>query len=270
MRKIEEHASTRSLRRAGSNGSQNRKWGTLVFLCLSCVTVSAAFVTVEFDAQITGSNVDAWRVGERMIGYFEYDSDLPPGRQTNSRPVLAFGKPGAMNEFYWYDFTVYNNFVWDPWSSPPPIDGISLRFNLCCSEVRYGYLSLTTSNTSLFTNNSLPKTIPPLERFDFRFIGITLEDMQPYGTVSIRIERLSVVPGSGLGRPVIFAARRTQAGVSFRFLTEASTGYVVEFKDNLADSNWQTLINIASAREPVVTINDQSGLGQRFYRIRKE
>ena len=94
-------------------------------------------MTVEFDARITGSNMEGWRVGEHMVGYFEYDSDLPPGRQTNSRPILAFGKPGAMNEFYSYDFAVYNNKVWDSWLNPVAIDGISLRFDyMCCSSTR--------------------------------------------------------------------------------------------------------------------------------------
>jgi hypothetical protein len=37
-----------------------------------------------------------------MVGYFTYDVDLPPGRQTNSRPILAFGNPAFpdRNEYY--------------------------------------------------------------------------------------------------------------------------------------------------------------------------
>ena len=270
MRNIEKTAGDERSPRVRQNEKQ--RWGTLMVLGLSCVTASAAFVTVEFDAQVTGSNMEGWRVGERMSGYFEYDSDLPPGRQTNSRPILAFGSPGAMNEFYWYDFTVYNDKVWDPWLNPVPVDGISLRFDyMCCSATRYGYLSLTSTNTSLFTNNSLPQTIPPLERFDAsRGIGLTVEETQPYGTVSIRVERLSVVPGSGLARPVIFGVERTAGTMRFRFLTEPSRAYTVQVTGNLTDPNWLTLTNIVSAREPVVTVHDPAGLEQRFYRIRQE
>src|SRR6185436_3407727 len=98
---------------------------------------------------------------------------------------------------------------------------------------RYVYLSLLSTNTSLFTNNLLPRTIPPLERFDTKGIGIIREDVQPYGTVSILINRLSVVPGSGLDRPVIFDVARTAGTVSFRFLTEPSTRYAAQMTDNL-------------------------------------
>jgi len=249
-----------------------RRWATLTVLALSCLTASAADVTVEFDARITGSNMEGWPVGQRMIGYFTYNPDLPPGRQTNSRPILAFGNPGVMNEFWWYDFTVYNNWVADPWN-PVALDGISLRFAfMCCSTERYGYLSFTSTNTSLFTNNLLPRTIPPLERFDrTKNIGITREDVQPYGTVSILIERLSVVPGSGLDRPVIFGVARPAEALSFRFLTEPSTRYAVQVTDSLPAANWTTLTNIGPTREPIAIISDaEAGLEERFYRIEKD
>jgi hypothetical protein len=215
--------------------------------------------------------MEGWPVGERMIGYFAYDSSLPPGRQTNSRPMLAFGQPGRMNEFWWYDFTVYNNhLVQDFPFGPYPIDGISLRFPfMCCSPTRSGHLLLTSRNASLFTNASLPQIIPSLDQFEYgKGIGLLVEETQPYGTVSIMIQRLSMVPGSGLGRPVIFDLKRAQAGVSFRFLTLPSTGYTVEVTDNLANVNWQTLTNMPAPREPIVTIQD-AGVQQRFYRVRK-
>jgi hypothetical protein len=247
-----------------------RRWATLTVLAL-CLTAGAADVTVEFDARITGSNMEGWSVGERMNGYFTYNPDLPPGRQTNSRPILAFGNPGAMNEFYWYEFIVYNNWASDPWN-PVALDGITLRFDfMCCSTERYGYLSLTSSNTSLFTNNLLPRTIPPLDRFDrFKGIGITREDVQPYATVSILIERLSVVPGSGLDQPLIFGVQHAPGAVSFRFLTEPSIRYAVQVTDRLPAANWMTLTNIGPTREPTAIINDAApGLDKRFYRIEK-
>jgi hypothetical protein len=141
---------------------------------------------------------------------------------------------------------------------------------------RYGYLLLTSTNTSLFTNDSLPRIIPPLEQFDrSRGIALTVEETQPYGTVSIMIQRLWMVPGSGRGHPLIYDIKRAQAGVSFRFLTEPSTGYRVEFTDRIEftdgftpNANWQTLTNMPSPREPIVSIQD-GGLQQRFYRVRK-
>jgi hypothetical protein len=243
----------------------------LLFLVISCVTASAVFIGVEFDAQITGSNIEGWPVGKRMIGYFVYDSSLPPGQQTNSRPMLVFGEPGAMNEFWWYDFTVYNNRVFENYPfNPFTLDGIVLRFPfMCCSPTRYGHLFLTSTNTSLFTSDSLPQTIPPLEQFDRnRGISLLVEETQPYGTVSIQIQRLSMVPGSGLGQPVAYDIKRAQAGVSFRFLTEPLTNYRVEFTDHLVNVDWQTLTNIPAPRDAIVTVHDV-GQHQRFYRIRK-
>jgi hypothetical protein len=177
-----------------------------------------------------------------------------------------------MNEFWWYDFAVYNdhrieNFPFSPYY----LDGIILKFPfMCCSATRYGHLSLTSTNTSLFASDSLPWTIPPLEQFDVgsRWVSLMVEETQPYGTVSIRIQRLSMVPGSGLGQPVIYDVKHGQAGVRFRFLTEPLTGYTVEFTDSLANVNWQTLTNMASSREPIASIRD-AGLLQRFYRVRK-
>jgi len=242
-----------------------------LFLAISYVTASASSIGVEFEAQITGSNMEGWPVGKRMDGYFVYDPSLPQGRQTNSRPMLAFGEPGAMNEFWWYDFTVYNNRMFEnPPFGPYFVDGISLRFPyMCCSPTRFFILSLTTTNTSLFNTDSLPLTIPPLQQFERGgWISLLNEETQPYGTVSIQIQRLSMVPGSGLGRPVIYDIKRAQAGVSFRFLTEQLTGYTVEFTDSLANVNWQTLTNMPSSREPIASIQDV-GLQQRFYRVRK-
>ena len=251
--------------------NQITTWVALLFLASSCVTASASSIGVEFDAQITGSNMEGWPVGKRMIGYFIYDPSLPQGRQTNSRPMLAFGEPGAMNEFWWYDFIVYNNLLVPDFPfGPYPIDGISLRFPfMCCSSTRSGHLLLTTRNANLFTNDSLPQIIPSVDQFEYGSgIGLVNEETQPYGNVSIQIQRLSMVPGSGLGQPVIYDIKRAPAGVSFRFLTEQLTGYRVEFTDSLANINWQTLTNMPSSREPIVSIQD-AALQQRFYRVRK-
>ena len=210
-------------------------------------------------------------MGKRMDGYFVYDPSLPQGRQTNSRPMLAFGQPGAMNEFWYYEFTVYNNWRIETFPFEPYyVDGIALRFPfMCCSPTRFGYLFLTSSNTSLFKSDSLPQIIPPLEQFNHAWwISLLNEETQPYGTASIEIKGLSMVPGSGLGEPVIYDIKRAQAGISFRFLTEQLTGYRVEFTDSLANVNWQTLTNMASSREPIASIQD-AGVQQRFYRVRK-
>lgn len=63
---------------------------------------------------------------------------------------------------------------------------------------------------------------------------VTVDEMQPYRTMVVHIDQLSVVPGSGLGRPVIFGVERTAGALSFRFLTESSSRYAVQVADHLA------------------------------------
>src|SRR5262245_34171460 len=95
-----------------------RRWVTFLLLCLSCATASTAVVAVEFSGRVTFSQM-GWRVGQRVLGYFTYAPDLPPGWQTSTRPNLVIETPennGRM-EFTGYDFYVYNNWSPDPFYS---------------------------------------------------------------------------------------------------------------------------------------------------------
>ena len=185
-----------------------RRWGAPILLSLSCVTASAAFVAVEFGGRITYSDFGD-RVGARVVGYFTYESNLPPGPQTASQPNLVFGIPEQGQSPFQrssYNFYVYNN--WPAGGEVSPRDGLALEFSY---PGGYGWFSLFSSNISLFPNNNvLPPTIPALENFDAgRGLQVTVDSMQPYKTMAAVIDRLSVVPGSGLGQPVIFGVART-------------------------------------------------------------
>ena len=243
--------------------NRKRLWGTLTFLSLSCLTAPAAFVAVEFGGWVTGSDL-GHRIGARVTGYFTYQSGQPEGFQTASRPNFVFEIPEHQLRFErsTYGFGIYNN--WLP--SDTPGDGLFLPFSY---PQGFAALSLLSSNTSLFANDLTPPTIPALEQFDAgRVLYATVDQVQPYRTTIVQIDRLSVVPGSGLGRPVIFGVARTAGAVSFRFLTEPSTRYAVQVTDNLA-TTWATLTNIGPTLEPIVVMNDAASGAQRFYRIQK-
>jgi len=244
----------------------NRRWGTLLFLALSCVTASAAFVAVEFGGWVTGSEL-GHRPGARVTGYFTYQSGEPEGSQTASRPNFVFEIPEHQLRFERssYGFAIYNNGL----PGDRPGDGFALQFSY---PQGYGALSLNSSNTSLFSNDLTPPTIPALEQFDpGQTMYVTVDEVQPYRSTRVEIDRLSVVPGSGLGRPVIFGVEHTAGAMRFRFLTEESTRYAVQVTDNLPATNWMTLTNIGPLMEPTVVINDaEPGLERRFYRIRQE
>ena len=266
IKALEKAASSGITPRVRTNKTQ--RWIASIFLYLSCVTASAAFVAVEFAGRVTFSQQPGWHVGQRVTGYFTYESDTPPTRQTSSRPNLVFETPENQGRYEYssYDFTVYNNWSADPFGGSFQ-DGVMLRFSWCCTSSSYGFLSFFSSNTSLFPNNLLPHTFPALSNFDAgRGLTLTREDVQPYQTTFIRIDHLLVVPQPN--QPLVHGWERNTDGISFRFLTAPSASYTVQFKDSLADSDWQTLTNIASAREPIVTIRD-TGLQQRFYRIRR-
>lgn len=248
--------------------SGHRRWGTLLCLSLSCVTASAAFVAVEFGGSISNSDF-GHRTGAAVTGYFTYQSGEPEGPQSDSRPNFVFEIPESQFrvERSSYGFAIHNNLL----PGDTPGDGLALQFSY---PDGFAALSLSSSNTSLFANDLTPPTIPALEQFDGNtIIYVTVEHPPPYRTMVVHIDQLSVVPGSGLGRPVIFSVQRTAGALRFRFLTESSTGYTVEFTSTLAKQNWLTLTNVgirSPATEPIAIINDEPRSGQWFYRIRKE
>ena len=237
----------------------------MIFISFSCATAPAAFVAVEFGGWVTGSEL-GHRTGARVTGYFTYQSGEPEGPQTASRPNFVFEIPEHQLRFERssYGFAIYNNGL----PGDTPGDGFALQFSY---PQGYGALSLNSSNTSLFANDLTPPTIPAVEQFNAnRTMYVTVDEVQPYRSTRVEIDRLSVVPGSGLGRPVIFGVEHTAGAVSFRFLTEPSTRYAVQVTDSLPATNWVTLTNIGPTMEPIVIMpNAASGLAQRFYRIQK-
>lgn len=239
--------------------------GAIPAIAWDGLPASAAFVAVEFGGWVTGSEL-GHRPGARVTGYFTYKSGQPEGFQTDSRPNFVFEIPEQQLrlERSTYGFGIYNN--WLPGDRPG--DGLFLPFSY---PQGFAALSLNSSNTSLFDNDLTPPTIPALEQFDAgTVLYATVDEVQPYRTMTVQIDQLSVVPRSGLGRPVIFGVEHTAGGLNFRFLTEPSTRYAVQVTDNLAATTWATLTNIGPTMTPIVIMNDAtSGSAQRFYRIRK-
>jgi len=242
-----------------------------IFISFSCATAPAAFVAVEFGGRVTGSELGQRR-GTRVSGYFIYKPGVSPYSQlqTASPPNLVVEMTDTTYfERSEYGFHLYNNWLREP--DFVRLDGFALGFYY---PGGYGWLSLMSSNTSLFTNDLTPTTIPALDQFDAgRYMVLTVDQTQPYRSTGIEIDRLSVVPVVP-GRPVIFGLGRRAGGLSFRFLAEASRSYTVEVTDNLSAMNWAALTNIAPSMEHVVLINDLAlrfeRSGNRFYRVRRD
>jgi hypothetical protein len=245
--------------------------GSLFVVLLSGTAASAAFVSVEFSGRVTGGDL-GHRRGTRLSGYFIYQPGVSAfsQMQTASPPNLVV----EMTDTTYFERSEYGFHLYNDWlreSDWVRLDGFALSFYY---PGGYGWLSLMSSNTSLFTNGLTPTTMPAVEEFDAgRHMVLTVDQTQPYRATVIEIDRLSIVPVVR-GRPVIFGVGRRAGGLSFRFLAEASRSYTVQFTDNLAAINWTTLTNVGPAMEHVILINDLSlqleRSGNRFYRVRQE
>jgi len=244
-----------------------------IFISFSCTTAPAALVAVEFGGRVLGSDL-GHRPNTRVSGYFIYEPGVSgySQLQTASPPTLVV----EMTDTTYFELTAYGFNVYNDWRAtppdPPPLDGFALQFPYPGGG--YGWFSLMSSNTSLFSNNLTPPTIPALENFDAgRLMTLTVDIVQPYRTTLIQIDDVSVVPVVP-GHPVIFGLGRRAGGISFRFLAEASRAYTVQVTDSLAPANWTTLTNIAPSTEHMVLINDLAlrfdRSGNRFYRVRRD
>ena len=244
---------------------------SVLLLSFSCATAPAASVAVEFGGRVIGGDL-GHRTGTRVYGYFIYEPGVPSGAQVANPPNLVV----EMTDTTYFERSAYNFYVYNDWRAtppdPPPLDGFALEF--AYPGGGYGWFSLMSSNTSLFTNGLVPPTIPALGQFDaWRSLTLTVDIVQPYRTTVIAIDHFSVVPVVP-GQPVIFGLGRRAGGISFRFLAEASRAYTVQVTDSLAPANWTTLTNIAPSTEHMVLINDLAlrldRSGNRFYRVRRD
>lgn len=241
----------------------------MILMSFASANAPAALVAVEFGGRVTGGDL-GHRRGTRVSGYFIYEPGVASGTQTATPPNLVV----EMTDTTYFERSAYNFYVYNNWlreSDFVSLDGFALEFSY---PGGYGSLSLMSSNTSLFTNNLAPVTIPALNQFDAgRSMTLTVDIEQPYRSTVIEIDDISVVPVVR-GYPVIFGLGRRAGGISFRFMAEASKGYTVQVSDNLAAANWTTLTNVARSIEHMVLINDLAlrfdRSGNRFYRVRRD
>jgi len=245
-----------------------KRW--VMFLLLSCATGHGAFIGTEFAGRITGSDpAFNLRRDASVKGYFAYDPQGGRLQVAGQAAIFMFDVPEHQFRIERTSFNlgILDNFM--DWQGIPYLDMLLLEFTY---PGGYGAFSLSSSNLALFPNNQLPLTVPPLSAFDAGgTIYVTIDQVQPYQTFRIEITQLRPFPGLLTGDPGIVDARRTGGATSFRFLTQPSTRYTVQASDDLTETNWVTLTNVAPTLDPIVVINDvEPGSGKRFYRIRTE
>jgi hypothetical protein len=246
----------------------------LISLSLLASSAQTAPLTVQFTGRVFGPSGDEVpvRAGARMFGYFTYDPQLPPGQQSANRPMLVVNIP---EEQFLFELNAHFIGVLDNWLDPGvsvPGDGLSVTF-MDRSLAYEGAVSLFSSNVSLFSGQRLPATLPPLDRFDAaRIVSVSYDYLGVEWAFGGRIDALSAAPGQGTIRPILSGFRRDRDRVSFYFALQPSSGYTVEFTENLAPGSWVTLTNVPPMMQTIdATINDSTSVGApRFYRVRKD
>ena len=241
-------------------------FSAVLTIVISFSTTAAPFVAVEFGGRVTASDL-GHRRGTRAFGYFIYEPGTSSAQTAHPPNLVLEMTDTTYLERSAYSFYVYNNWLREH-PQPVLLDGFALEFSY---PGGYAVFSLMSSNTSLFTNALPPATLPPLAQFDAgRSLVLTVDQMQPYRTTAIEIDRLNVVPVVP-GQPFIFGLGRRAGGFSFRFLAEASRAYTVQSTPSLPAVNWTTVTNIVPSPEHIVLINDLAPVvANRFYRVRRD
>ena len=241
-------------------------------LSLLASSAQTAPLTVQFTGHVTGASDEApVRAGARMFGYFTYDPQSPPGVQSSNRPMLVINVPEEqfLLELNFHFIGVRDNHL-DPGVSVPG-DGLLVTFT-DLSLAYEGAVSLFSSNVTLFSGDRLPASLPPLERFDVaRGVDISYDYLGIEWAAICRIDALAAAPGQGVIRPILSGFTRDSDRVGFYFAPQPSSGYTVEFTENLTSGSWVTLTNVPPVTQPVdAAIRDSTSIGTpRFYRVRK-
>ncbi len=248
----------------------------LIVISLSLLLVSSAHtapLTVQFTGHVTGSSDSSFRTGARMLGYFTYEPQSPPGAQAADRPMLVIEIPERpfLLELKLYYIGVRDNWLGDPGFSDPG-DGLLITFT-DFSLAYEGAVSFFSTDVTMFSGNRLPAALPPLERFDAsRSVSISYDYLGIEWVMLCSIDALSAAPGLGVIRPILSGLARDRDRLIFYFAPQWSSRYTVEFTDNLASGSWVTLTNVP----PIMQTNDvaisdaTSTAAPRFYRVRKD
>jgi hypothetical protein len=160
-----------------------------------------------------------------------------------------------------FSLSVFNDWsmAWDP-----PIDSLRLSFSY---PGGYGSWSVSTKDTTLYTDSKLPATIPMAERFEAgRSIYIAVEEVQPYKAFVLQIDHLFgpavASPAPALGLELVGNE------IQFTFTGDPTLNYSVESSDSLFSESWTAVKTIAGIAAGFSVPKDPGG-AQKFYRLRQ-
>jgi hypothetical protein len=171
-----------------------------VALILAPLTAFTQSVTVQFSGHASRSDVF---LNAPMNGYFTYD--LQRGlNQASTQPIFAIEIPGCqslrMNSF---QISAWDNRM--SYDGSPTLDGLVLLFSHPSLDSGAGSLQLLSSDLSLFSDTSLPTSLPSLEHFDaahglgyHRDFGNIMEPGN-YWAVAATFDQATVVTEPGIG-----------------------------------------------------------------------
>lgn len=233
--------------------------------------VHGAPVTVQFAGHIQGTSGISVRAGALVRGFFTYDPSSVSGQQSADYPILVIDiREAFLLEVNSFAIGIYNN--WSPIEGGPEQDVLLLNFTHPLLASGNGGLWFSSTNTALFSSETLPATFPSLDLFDLsRSLTLFYDFGQTYWTVATRIDQASQVSGAGGAEPAIYGLYRVANTLRFRFEAEPTFRYTVEFTDSVASGAWTGLTNVTAKIQGFTTVvSDITTNAQRYYRIRKE
>jgi PKD repeat protein len=215
-------------------------------------------LTVFFTSLTAGATSYLWAFGD---GHFSTDKN-PSNTFTNTGnftvTLTAIG-PGGTTNLSRNQYILITN--------PPPVAAFD------ASPVA-GFAPLTVYFTNLSSGASefawdfgngdtSTNSIPVYTYSSPGTYTVTLGAVGPSGTNTL--SRSGFILVSAI--PSILSPTVNGDDFTFAFETVVGTSYVIEYKDSLDDSDWQTLVSIPGDGSPKIITNSISAVSQRFFRL---
>ena len=246
----------------------------LASLLLPVQSAPGSPVTMRFSGHVT-SKGSPFREGAVVTGYFTFDPALQPegGIISSVRTNMVVEIPEAyvLLEMTSYSIAVRND--WGEFPQPARWDYLEVLFNHPLLQFGNGGLFFVSSDLSLVSGTRFPTVFPPLERFDVgHLLHLSYESESIEWDVACLIDEVTLAPGQGARRPVIYGFGRDPDGIQFRFSTQPAVRYTVEFKESPGSGEWRALTNVVGRSgifsEGIVYDTPPSS-ASRFYRARR-
>jgi hypothetical protein len=110
----------------------------------------------------------------------------------------------------------------------------------------------------------------PTQAGDLGFLGFAPDGLSVAGVNGAFVAAVGGdvgSPGTVVNVPNFTAVTQTNGGVNLTWFTQPNWTNIIQFKNNLTDTNWQTLTNLTGTGASTLNFIDPTVSTQRFYRV---